>query len=219
MVDFACYKFASKVSEIAISFNHKYASKKISLEVGLTSDELQHLPKKEADTKVQPFLKFLIENLADFYIEFGEKMYNIPPSKHGWEQSKVDEMIDTTGLHYVSIFLSGEMVGFISFLMTEESITGASGKRILYLMEIHLNKKQTGHGIGGYIIQDYLLKLCNKLKMDLEFVCFKKNNIGNSFYEKMAIRKLAEEENQQLEFWFSFLNVYRMDYKSISKKV
>lgn len=219
MVDFGCRRFQPKITAVIDSFNRKLSAENIQISQTSTSDELQLMDRKSAELKVNPLLDLIIQNLASYYIKFSEQMYDIPSSEHGWEKEKLCEMITSTGLYYLTIQYDGATVGFISFLLTSESITGEEGKRVLYLMEIHLSKESSGHGLGRHLIEDYIFVLCCLLKMDLEFVCFKENNIGNRFYSKMGINMLGEKQHPQLSFWFEFLNVYRMENSDIVKRV
>lgn len=233
MVDFPCYKFQSKITSTIDNFNKKHSStNKLYISQITTSDELQSLPRNEAETKLKPFLNLIIKNLSPYYIKFSEQMYDIPPTNNkdkdnnSWVEAKMDEMISTTGLFYMAIkHRDGEhndddvTVGFLSFLLTQESITGdKKHDRILYLMEIHLDKFFSGKGTGFFLVEDFLFELCSLLKMDLEFVCFKENDIGNKFYKKMRIDMLEEKKYPQLNFWFEFLNVYRMENKLIETR-
>ncbi|KAL6926688.1 hypothetical protein ACO0SA_004793 [Hanseniaspora valbyensis] len=235
MVDFPCYKFQLKITSTIDNFNKKHLStNKLYISQTITSDELQSLPRKEAETKLKPFLNLIIKNLSSYYIKFSEQMYDIPATNNNnednnsWVEAKMDEMISTTGLFYMAIkHGDGEnhgddddiTVGFLSFLLTQESITGdKKHDRILYLMEIHLDKFFSGKGTGFFLVEDFLFELCFLLKMDLEFVCFKENDIGNKFYKKMGIDMLEEKKYPQLNFWFEFLNVYRMENKLIETR-
>lgn len=210
MVDFPCHRFQSKVTSEINQFNEKNASSGVFLLQETTSDTLQTIPEETAVKEVQPFLKLVRDNLSVHYIKYSEEMYGISPSADGWEQKKVEEMIVTPGLFYVTIMLDkNTKIGFLSFLLTEESVTGEAAKRLLYLMEIQLEKNHSRLGVGKLVMEKFVMELCRKLKMDLEFVCFKDNTVGNKFYKQLGLTHLKEPEYPQLMEWFTFLNIYR----------
>lgn len=177
-----------------------------------TSDTLQTIPREAAVKDVQPLVKLVSENLSAHYSKYSEEMYGICSSKDGWEQNKVEEMIATPGLFYVTVMLEkSTKMGFLSFLFTEESVTGEASKRVMYLMEIQLQKTYSRMGVGKLVMENFVMDLCCNLKMDLEFVCFKDNTTGNKFYQKLGLAHLKEAEYPQLREWFTFLNIYRKE--------
>lgn len=240
MVDYKCRKFFKQVEKQIEKFNSK--NKQYQLKLSETSDELDCLPYHEAKSRVEEYLKDIEDNLNEYYTEYNKIINNIDETATNtddctWQAFKYLEMITTRGLFYIEIIENNECLGFFSFFITTESLMKKTEinpvkkvklsffgkpkeqvqtKNIFYLMEIQLKNKFTNKGVGKLIFNDFIFELSRDTQFDIEFVCFKKNEIGNKFYKKLGFSKHDDYQNTVVNKEMSeVINIYKMECDDI----
>lgn len=240
MVDYKCRKFSKQVENQILVFNSR--NKQYQLKLAETSDELDCLPYDEAKSRVRGYLGDIDDNLGEYYTEYNSIINSIDEATTTaddctWQAFKYLEMITTRGLFYIEITEKGECLGFFSFFVTTESLMKKSelnpakkiklsffgkpkeqvqSKNIFYLMEIQLKRKFTNKGVGKLIFKDFIFELSRNEHFDIEFVCFKKNEIGNSFYEKLGFSEHDDDLSTVVSKEMAeVIKVYRMECNDI----
>lgn len=240
MVDYKCRKFYKQVERQIQLFNTK--NNQYELKLIETSDGLDCLPYQEAKSRVKEYLSIIEDNLGEYYTEYNRIINNIDETMTNddeckWQAFKYLEMITTNGLFYIEIIEDNESLGFFSFFITTDSLIRKTDsnpnkkvklsffkkaqektqlKNIFYLMEIQLKKKFFNRGIGKLIFNNFIFELSKAEQFDIEFVCFKKNQIGNNFYEKLGFCKHDDYESTIVNKEMSeVINIYKMECTKI----
>ena len=240
MVDYKCRKFSKQVEKHIQEFNSK--NKQYQLKLAETSDELDCLPYDEAKSRVNGYLNDIEDNLGEYYTEYNSIINDVDETETDnddctWQAFKYLEMISTRGLFYIEVIENGECLGFFSFFVTTESLIKkpdlnpakkvklsffgrpkeqVQTKNIFYLMEIQLKRKFTNKGVGKLVFNDFIFELSKEEKFDIEFVCFKKNDIGNKFYKKLGFSKHDDYQNTVVNKEMSeVINIYQMECNDI----
>jgi hypothetical protein len=239
MVDYKCRKYLKQVESHIEIYNNKGTQYKLKL--AETSDELDSMPYETAKERISKYLELIEENLGEYYTEFNglinnideETLKNDAEGEYKWQEHKYLEMISSKGLFYVEVLNNeNDFLGFFSFNITNDSLIKNEDshvnkkvklsffdkpkgriekKNIFYLMEIQLKKKASNNGLGKLIFDNFIFELSKDQDFDIEFVCFKKNHIGNKFYKKMGIpinhdykKTIVSKEMDEI------INIYKM---------
>ena len=137
-------------------------------------------------------IKILDDNLGPIYVK---KSYAIYGNKKPWKENKITEM-QSEGLIYVTYCDEyNEPILFMSFMLTDDDDFKGDGSNVsvIYLYEIQLTGKVRNKKLGTLLMDDYLKKCGEKVKMTLgdqfvgvELTVFSNNLAALRFYEKLG---------------------------------